>query len=492
MKLRNKFLIIFFILALTLCLALVSSASDYFDLTFDPTLTYTTSFCFNDYDAFNKVEFDSSLDFNIGIAEILNWSFVCGYGFINIDSWHYLFLLYDITCADDLVEFATYGVNNGFWPGTEVQSLYIILKYNSQSLWNTYQKWLNNDYFYTLVDCQNIHVFNSTTSSFIYNNKTYNSVISHFCPRCELTKVELSSDILVFLDDFISTASDEELLTFNFYEAMRLYILEAEGADVENLQVLDDFVDRLEELYITKSHEFVSDWLGNNDILSEPLNSTGKLDSLQSLLENNVLVALQNKYNQGYNVGYNIASDEVYPLAFADGVNASITRMEDWLTGKNLLKQTTYKDGDLVSINQVMNNNVVLALDERQALGYELGAADGQALGNTEMYNLFIQEINHIYGTEYSLSEGIDEPDLTVLNTLYAKAYEAGELYQLNKMTDDGGISDFLADISGTVLSTFFYIATNISFMGTSALSLISLFVIAVIVIFILKFVIKS
>ena len=171
---------------------------------------------------------------------------------------------------------------------------------------------------------------------------------------------------------------------------------------------------------------------------------------------------------------------------------SDIPILGDWLTGKNLLKQTTYKDGDLVSIKQVLNNNVVPALDERQALGYELGAADGQALGNTEMYNLFIQEINRIYGTKYDLSEGISEPDLTVLNALYNKAFEAGELYQLNKATDDGGISDFLADISGTVLSTFFYLATNISFMGTSALSLISLFVIAVIVIFILKFVLKT
>ena len=239
---------------------------------------------------------------------------------------------------------------------------------------------------------------------------------------------------------------------------------------------------------IIQAHEFTREFLSNNNILYEPWGTVGELGSLEGLLEDNVLPALQNKYNQGYNVGYNIASDEVYPLAFADGVNASITRMEDWLTGKNLLKQTTYKDGDLVSINQVMNNNVLLALDERQALGYEFGAADGQALGNTEMYNLFIQEINRIYGTEYSLSEGIDEPDLTVLNTLYAKAYEAGELYQLNKMTDDGGISDFLADISGTILSTFFYLGTNISFMGTTALSLISLFVIAAIVIFILKF----
>ena len=243
---------------------------------------------------------------------------------------------------------------------------------------------------------------------------------------------------------------------------------------------------------ITQAHDFTKEFLSDNGILYEPWGSSGELSSLEGLLQDNYLAALDYKYNNGYYTGYNTAQDEVYPLAFADGVNASITRMEDWLTGKNLLKQTTYKDGDLVSIKQVLNNNVVPALDERQALGYELGAADGQTLGNTEMYNLFIKEINHIYGTEYSLSEGIDEPDLTVLNTLYAKAYEAGELYQLNKMTDDGGISDFLADISGTVLSTFFYLATNISFMGTSALSLISLFVVAVIVIFILKFVLKS
>ena len=243
---------------------------------------------------------------------------------------------------------------------------------------------------------------------------------------------------------------------------------------------------------ITQAHEFTSEFLSDNGILYEPWGADGELNSLEGLLQDNYIAALDYKYNNGYYTGYNTAQDEVYPLAFSDGVNASMTRMEDWLSGKNLLKQTTYKDGDLVSIKQVLNNNVVPALDERQALGYELGAADGQALGNTEMYNLFIQEINRIYGTEYSLSDGINEPDLTVLNTLYAKAYEAGELYQLNKMTDDGGISDFLADISGTVLSTFFYLATNISFMGTSALSLISLFVIAVIVIFILKFVLKT
>ena len=243
---------------------------------------------------------------------------------------------------------------------------------------------------------------------------------------------------------------------------------------------------------IKQAHDFTMNFLADNNILYEPWGSSGELSSLEGLLEDNILPALNNYYNNGYHTGYNTASDEVYPLAFADGVNASMTRMEDWLSGKNLLKQTTYKDGDLVSIKQVLNNNVVPALDERQALGYDLGNVDGQALGNTEMYNLFIQEINRIYGTEYDLSEGISEPDLTVLNALYNKAFEAGELYQLNKATDDGGISDFLADISGTVLSTFFYLATNISFMGTSALSLISLFVIAVIVIFILKFVLKT
>lgn len=388
MKSQNKLLLIFLILALSVCLALASSASNYFDISDLPS-DYVT------YGGF-EIHYDGNLPFfnNERLGVIIFYGSIPKVGFTNIEGWHNFVTSNNITSANAL--------------------------YDS--------------------------VYNLTGQSYL------EGVINMY-PN-------------LYWQEYLNYLSSLDSGGGSYSQGIKDGIIQA--------------------------HDLTKEFLSNNNILYEPWGTVGELGSLEGLLEDNVLPALQNKYNQGYNTGYNKAREEVYPLAFADGVNASITRMEDWLTGKNLLKQTTYKDGDLVSINQVMNNNVIPALDERQALGYELGTADGQALGNTEMYNLFIQEINRIYGTEYSLTDGINEPDLTVLNTLYAKAYEAGELYQLNKMTDDGGISDFLADISGTVLSTFFYIATNISFMGTSALSLISLFVIAVIVIFILKFVIKS
>ena len=388
MKSRNKFLIILLILALSVCLALASSASNYFDISDLPS----------DYLAYGGFEiyYDVNLPFfnNERLGVIIFYGSIPKVGFTNIEGWHNFITSNNITSANALYDSVLNLTGQSMVEGT-------IYMY-ADLYWQEYMNYL------------------STLSS---------------------------------------------------------------GGGSYSQGIKDGII---------QAHELTKEFLTNNNILYEPWGTVGELGSLEGLLEDNVLPALQNKYNQGYNTGYNIASDEVYPLAFADGVNASMTRMEDWLSGKNLLKQTTYKDGDLVSIKQVLNNNVVPALDERQALGYELGNVDGQVLGNTQMYNLFIQEINRIYGTEYDLSEGINEPDLTVLNTLYNKAFEAGELYQLNKATDDGGISDFLADISGTVLSTFFYLATNISFMGTSALSLISLFVIAVIVIFILKFVIKS
>lgn len=242
---------------------------------------------------------------------------------------------------------------------------------------------------------------------------------------------------------------------------------------------------------IKQAHQFTSDWLDENDILFEPWGADGEFSSLNGLLNDNIINALNLRYNAGYNLGYSTAHDEVYPLAFADGVNASIVRLENWLSGKNILYRSYDKDGDLATINQVMDNNVSQALDERGNADYNAGVTDGQALGQTSMYNELISNINTSFKTEYPLSDG-STYDFTVTNQAYSVAFQAGEAYQINKLTDDGGISDFLADISGIVLSTFFYLGSNISFMGTTALSLISLFVIAAIVIFILKFVLKS
>lgn len=401
MKSRNKFLIFLLILALSFCLAFVSSASEY-------------DFIITDDSIFNNISDHSA-------------TVMMEYTPYALPTDNYYYEIY-------YLDYYTYNGNSVYAFQPAAFKLFV------------------DHISYTAPGCSNYELF---ISSLDYSIETF------------------SSSVLYYWSVGDYNLTEEYFNQLYYYGSERTY---EEGVKEG----------------ITQAHEFTSEFLSDNGVLYEPWGADGELNSLEGLLQDNFLAALDYKYNNGYYTGYNTAQDEVYPLAFADGVNASITRMEDWLTGKNLLKQTTYKDGDLVSINQVMNNNVVPALDERQALGYEFGAADGQALGKTEMYNLFIKEINHIYGTEYSLSDGINEPDLTVLNTLYAKAYEAGELYQLNKMTDDGGISDFLADISGTVLSTFFYLATNISFMGTSALSLISLFVIAVIVIFILKFVIKS
>ena len=388
MKLRNKFLIILLILALSVCLALAASASNYFDVSDLPS----------DYLSYGGFEivYDGNLPYfnNERLGVILLYGSLPQCGFVNVEGWHSFITSNNISSAQMLYDSVLSSTGQSHVEG----SLYMY----KDLYWQEYLNYLSS------------------------------------------------------LDS---------------------------GGGSYSQGIKDGII---------QAHELTREFLSNNNILYEPWGTVGELGSLEGLLEDNVLPALQNKYNNGYYTGYNTAQEEVYPLAFADGVNASMTRMEDWLTGKNLLKQTTYKDGDLVSIKQVLNNNVVPALDERQALGYELGNVDGQVLGNTQMYNQFIQEINRIYGTEYDLSEGISEPDLTVLNALYNKAFEAGELYQLNKATDDGGISDFLADISGTVLSTFFYLATNISFMGTSALSLISLFVVAVIVIFILKFVLKT
>lgn len=254
----------------------------------------------------------------------------------------------------------------------------------------------------------------------------------------------------------------------------------------QNVKTYDEGV----QAGMNQSFSEVQNWLDLNDLLIEPDIYTG-LSSFGSLLDQNLPYAFNNYYSSGYTAGLIKGADEAYPSAYADGVNAALTRLEDWLFGKNILFYSYSKDGDTATVDEILEKNVVSALEISEEQGYNRGLSKGQTLGNTQMYNELVGHINDAFGTEYSLSDGTSF-DFKFPYAAYSVAFEKGELYQYNKFTDDGGISDFLADISGTVLSTFFYLGTNISFMGTTALSLISLFVIAAIVIFILKFVLKG
>ena len=518
MKLRNKFLFVFFILLLIFCLAFVSSASDYFDYSnVDPSKTFTQTLYYNNYNYSSKKSFSPSIDV-LGLGDVACGFNVVSYGFYNIEAWHYIISLHGVDSAEDLAQLAIDGVSYGYWSDSAI-GIKNSLSYFASEYWTSYQEWYNSEYFYSYVDCQNFHIMRHINYSFEYNGNTYNSVIEAFCPLCGFARVELSSDVLVFLDDFSNSATADEIENFDFYTTLRLNIFEGQEAyhDVSNLNVLEDFIERLEKISITKAHEFTSDWLSDNGILYEPHNSNGDFESFGNLLGDNYAYSIDtvriNTLNHSINVLENwlkskdleikdyindgsvnaidnlVAAnfDSAYSDWVKEGRSDAILRLSTWLSDNDLKYSSFENSGLLSDIDNGLNLNVLPALDARQAQGYSNGQTAGVLDGKTQMYNELMGYINTSFGTEYPTSDGTSY-DFTVPSQAYTVAYEAGELYQLNKFTDDGGISDFLADISGTILSTFFYLGTNISFMGTTALSLISLFVIAAMVIFALKF----
>ena len=412
MKLRNKFLIIFFILALTLCLALASSASNYFDIS-----DYTEFLSYGPIDFYTTGGLPTYNGERLGVIVLSGIDFRLG--FINIEGWHNLIVTNNI---NDHITLKEYVLN--------------LCGY----------------------DCVSA-AFND------YSDKLWNA----YC-------------------DYV--------LTIN-----------GEGKSYD-----EGVTDGIKE-----AHEFTYNWLEENNILGEPWAATGEFSALEGLLEDNVLPAISRARTETLNYAiyslenwltskgltvkdYNndgtvTAIDNLilanFDSAYADWVKEgrkdSISRLSQWLSNNDIKYADFENSGLLSDIDNGLNLNVLPALEAQFQNGYNRGENLGVNIGKTEMYNELMGHINTSFGTEYPTSDGSNY-DFTVPSQAYTVAYEAGELYQINKFTDDSGISDFLADISGTVLSTFFYLGTNISFMGTTALSLISLFVIAAIVIFVLKF----
>ena len=104
---------------------------------------------------------------------------------------------------------------------------------------------------------------------------------------------------------------------------------------------------------IIQAHDYTKEWLSDNEILTEPWGSSGDLSSLEGLLNDNVLNALNNKYTAGYVAG----KDEGLTEGTAEGYN--LGRAEGYATGKS--------DGII----------------EGEKIGYNKGKADGIAIGET-------------------------------------------------------------------------------------------------------------
>ena len=447
MKLKNKILIVFFILALAFSLIFVCSASEY--------------------------DFISSYDFYAAFEPNQ-------YGAYWIEEIQYL--------NDNETLTLTMFVINGAGPDVpNANTVYLIQPYA----------------FKKFVD-----VFTEKNGDATYYD--FITVVFDLKDKCYELNLPLDD---FYLDWFKGSAQEPSgYLTREYFNKLYYYNDEKTYSEGYSEGITEG---------IKQAHQFTYDYLDEHDILNEPIAATGRLDSLEMLLADNVLAEIEaartdtvdaaiNKLEawlrsknltiQDYNRDNTLdAIDRLiqanFDNAYTDWVKVgrsdAVLRLKTWLNDNNINYASFENNGLLSDIDNGLNLNVLPALEAYFQNGYNRGEDVGVNIGKTEMYNELMSCINTSFGTEYSTSDG-STYDFTVPSQAYTVAYEAGELYQINKFTDDGGISDFLADISGTVLSTFFYLGTNISFMGTTALSLISLFVIAAIVIFILKFVVKG
>lgn len=120
-----------------------------------------------------------------------------------------------------------------------------------------------------------------------------------------------------------------------------------------------------------------------------------------------------------------------------------------------------------------------------QQAGYTVGYADGQA--STDSYDL-----GYSIGYDTGLNDGQAASQEQSYNSGYNKGYEegynVGKDFSKNQAADTEGIGNFFTHMISAIMSAFLYLGFNISYKGTTILTVIFFLILGVIVYALIKF----
>lgn len=195
---------------------------------------------------------------------------------------------------------------------------------------------------------------------------------------------------------------------------------------------------------IKQAHQFTYDYFEERDILNEPIAATGRLDSLEMLLADNVLAEIEaartdtvdaalNKleawlrsksltvkdYNRDNTVdaidrlietNLNSACAEF----IKEGRSDAILRLSAWLNENDLKSNLVVNNGQLSDVDNALDSNIVPALKKQ----YNIGKTDGIAIGETTSDSLK-QGIFAIFSAPVDMMARILNFELFGINLFY-------------------------------------------------------------------------